>query len=67
MNYFLNYSPVVNDITTKVLFMVGTRSGNNMILVDIKKPFMERKLNERVYIEIPDGHSEVNNIKYTQN
>ena len=56
VNYFLNYSPVVNDITTKVLFMIGTISGNNMRLVDITKAFMERKLNERVYIEIPDGY-----------
>ena len=67
MNYSLNYSPVVNDITTKVLFMIGTISGNNMRLVDITKAFMESKLKERVYIEIPDGYSEINSIKFTHN
>ena len=67
VNYFLNYSPVVNDITTKVLFMIGTISGNNMRLVDITKSFMESKLKERVYIEIPDGYSEINSIKFSHN
>ena len=47
--------------------MIGTISGNNMRLVDITKAFMERKLKERVYIEIPDGYSEINSIKFTHN
>ena len=46
--------------------MVGTISLNNMRLLDIKKDFMERKINDRVYIEIPNGYSEVNNIKFIQ-
>ena len=47
--------------------MIGTISGNNMRLVDIKKAFVESKLKERVYIEIPDGYSEINSIQFTHN
>ena len=50
-----NYSPVVNDITFRILLLIVVHFGYSARIVNIKTAFLYGDLKEEIYMECPQG------------
>ena len=54
-----NYSPVVNDITFCILLLMVLHFGYLAKIVDMETAFLYRDLKEEIYVECPQGMSDI--------
>ena len=59
VNFSENYSPVVNDVTFHILLLVVLHFGYLAKIVDVKIAFFYGDLEEEIYMECPQGMSNV--------
>ena len=59
IDYFDSHSPVIHDICTRMIMMMSMKNNVKLVLIDITKAFLESKLKEDIYIEVPKGYSDV--------
>ena len=62
INFSENYSPVVNDITFRILLLMVLQFGYSAKIVDVETAFLYGDLEEEIYRECPQGMA---NIKRT--
>ncbi len=59
LNYDLTYSPVVKMKSVRTLFAISTELDWQVDHVDVVAAYLNADLKEQMYIELPDGFSEV--------
>ena len=59
IDYFDSHSPFIHDICTRMIMMMSMKNNVKLVLIDITKAFLESKLKEDIYIEVPKGYSDV--------
>lgn len=57
IDYFETFSPVIRHSSLRVLFAIAVKLGLNIFHLDVKTAFLNECLEERVYMEIPEGCS----------
>ena len=57
--FFDSHSPVLHDICTRLLMIIGMKEDVKIVLVDVTKAFLESNLKEDIFIEIPKGYIQV--------
>ena len=55
MDFTENYSPVVNDITFRILILAMILFGLSAKIVDVETAFLYGELDEEIYMECPPG------------
>ena len=50
-----NFSPVVSDTTIKILIVIMLKKNWDSMMMDIETAFLEGKLTEKIYMNIPEG------------
>ena len=59
VDYTENYSPVINDVTFRIMLTIMMIKGWTSIIIDIETAFLEGDLDEEIYMNIPEGYYEV--------
>jgi len=55
VDYTESYSPVVNDVTARTVFKIGLDRDYSHVVYDVTAAFLNGKLEEDLYIELPLG------------
>jgi len=55
-----NYSPVVNDVTFRIMLVAMILWNLDAVLIDVETAFLHGELEEDIYMECPDGMENVN-------
>jgi len=58
VDFSINYAPVGNDVTFRVVMVLQLMFGLYAVLLDVETAFLYRNL-EEIYMEIPSGYKEV--------
>jgi hypothetical protein len=58
VDYSANFSPVVNEVTMRIVLMMMLGKNWKMELVDVETAFLYGMLDEEIYLRIPDGYNE---------
>ena len=58
VDYTENYSPVVNDVTFRIILVIWIIRRYEAWIIDIETAFLEGVLEEEIYIQIPKGYRE---------
>ena len=59
VDYTENYSPVVNDVTFRIMLVLWILKCWDAKIIDIETAFLEGDLDEEIYMRVPDGYYEV--------
>ena len=59
IDFFDSHSPVLHDICTRLLMIIGMKEDVKLVLVDVTKAFLESNLKEDIFIDIPKGYIQV--------
>lgn len=51
-----NYSPVLNDLSLRILLAFGCKHGMHMHQLDVCKAYLHSSLNQEIYCEQPEGY-----------
>jgi Reverse transcriptase (RNA-dependent DNA polymerase) len=54
-----NYSPVVNDSTFRLVFLIIAKLGLKAWSINIGTVFLNGDLHEEIFMKLPDGYAEV--------
>ena len=58
VDYTENYSPVVNDVTFRIILVIWIIRQYEARIIDIETAFLEGVLEEEIYMQIPKGYAE---------
>ena len=58
VDYTENYSPVVNDVTFRIILTIWIIRRYEAQIIDIETAFLEGVLEEEIYMQIPKGYRE---------
>ena len=58
VNFTENYAPVINNITMRTILVIMSLLGWKGEIVDMETAFLYRKLEEEIYMSIPNGLTE---------
>ena len=58
VDYTENYSPVVNDVTFRIILVIWIIRRYEARIIDIETAFLEGVLEEEIYMQIPKGYRE---------
>lgn len=58
VDYTENYSPVVNDVTFRIILVIWIIKRHEARIIDIKTTFLIGVLEEEIYMQIPKGYRE---------
>ena len=56
-----NFSPVVNDVTFRMVLVLMMLNRYKCKLIDVETAFLEGDLEEEIFMDVPDGYKEVLN------
>ena len=56
-----NFSPVVNDVTFRMVLILMMLNQYKCKLIDVETAFLEGDLEEEIFMDVPDGYKEVLN------
>ena len=59
IDYEQKNSPVMSDVTLRVIICISLRNGWKLIKLDIKNAFLNSELEEILFISLPGGWEEV--------
>ena len=62
IDYFSSHSPVITEITFRIILITSLWKQNVLRSLDIEKAFLEPVLNENLYAKIPEGLVEVKEV-----
>ena len=54
-----NYSPVINDVTFRIMLVMMMMKNWDAKIIDIVTVFLEGDLDEEIFMKIPEGYYEV--------
>lgn len=63
IDYNEAFEPVLVDITFRSLILFSISKNQKIILVDSERDFLEAKLQEEIYIKLPDGLKKIQAIQ----
>ena len=55
VDYFETFAPVASHTTTRIFLAIATQLGTTTTQIDVKGAFLISKLDERIYLDIPEG------------
>jgi hypothetical protein len=59
VDYSANFSPVVNEVTMRIILLLKLKNDWDMQLIDVETAFLYGELEEEIYLHIPSGYNEV--------
>ena len=59
INFSKNYSPVVNDVTFRIMLVMVLHFGYSAKIVNVETAFLYGNLEEEIYMECPQGMKDV--------
>jgi len=62
VDYTEKFAPVVNDVTMRTLTVFGLKRGYVFKVYDVDVAFLQGRLNEEIYIRLPDGFEHAGEI-----
>jgi Reverse transcriptase (RNA-dependent DNA polymerase) len=60
VDYYETYAPVAKMNTIQILFSTAVNQGWTLYQMDVKNVFLQRTLEEEVYMTLPPGHAKEN-------
>ena len=62
VDYFDSYSPVMSDVTMRLLLVYGLKMNLSISKLDIEASFLEGEVKEELYINFPNGMEFIDNV-----
>jgi hypothetical protein len=59
VDYSANYSPVINEVTMRIILLMKLIKNWSMELIDVETAFLYGDLDEEIYLKLPSGYQEV--------
>ena len=58
VDYNETYSPMVNDVTLRIMLMLKMVNSWKIVKIDVECAFLNATLDEEVYVNLPQGFSD---------